>query len=173
MADQVKITDIDALEAMRSSLIVFVTNAHRSVDEVGDAVRRTRVWIQSDQRMHWEGQIRRRRTVLDQANQELLSAKLSGLRDSTTTQEAAVRKAKHALAEAEEKLRAVKIWARDYDHQLDPLTKRLESLRRYLNTDLPKAIAYLLKAQQTLESYSESAPPPNTVPAPAEPEEAR
>jgi hypothetical protein len=67
----------------------------------------------------------------------------------------------------------VKIWTRDYDHQMEPLVKRLESLRRLLDTDVPKGISYLLQAQQILESYSESAPPPSTAPAPAEPEEAR
>ena len=52
-----------------------------------------------------------------------------------------------------------------YQAMVDKI-KRLESLRRYLNTDLPRGISYLLQAQQILESYSESAPAPKTTPAP-------
>ncbi|HEV7866998.1 MAG TPA: hypothetical protein VGO90_04915 [Chthoniobacteraceae bacterium] len=156
MAEQVKVTSIDALQSLRSSLIVFLTSAHRSVDEVLDEVRRVRVWLQNDQRMHWEGQVRKWRKTLDQAQQELMSARLSGLRDSTTAQQNAVLKAKRALAEAEDKLRAVKRWNRDYDSHADPLTKRLESFRHVLDHDMPKGLSYLLQAQKTLEAYAET-----------------
>ena len=159
MAEHVKVTSIDALEAFRASLIVFLTTAHRCVDEVGDEVRRTRGWVQHDQRLHWEGQIRIRKRKLDQAEGELMTARLSGLRDSTSAQQAAVMKAKRALAEAEEKLRSVKLWARDFDHKLEPHTKTLEGLRHLLDHDLPKGIAYLVQAQKTLDAYTERSAP--------------
>ena len=168
MAEQAKITSLEALETFRANLIIFLNQAHRSVDEVLDEVRRTRVWLQTDQRLHWEGLLRKRRKLLDLAQQELLSTRLSGLRDTSTNQEVAVRKAKHAVAEAEEKLRNIKTWVRSYDHHAEPLTRRVESLRQYLNYDMPKGIAYLLQAQRTLEAYAEagrSASAP--VPAPA------
>ena len=96
MAEQAKITSFEALENFRAALILFLADAHRSVDEVGDAIRQTRQWIQHDQRMHWEGLRRKWQQKLDQATQELMSARLSTLRDSTTMQENAVRKAKAA-----------------------------------------------------------------------------
>ncbi len=167
MAAQVRVTSIEALETFRAHLIVFITQAHISVDEVSDEVRRTRAWIQNDQRTHWEGEIRRRRKLLDQAQQELLSAKLSGLRDRTATQELAVMRTKRAVAEAEDKLRIVKVWNRDYDHRSEPLVKGLDSLRHLLDVDLPKALAYLVQAQKTLESYA-AGPAPTAAPLPAE-----
>ena len=54
--------------------------------------------------------MQRRARVLAQAEQELLSAKLVKLLDNLNVQQAAVRKAKHALEEAETKLRNVKRW---------------------------------------------------------------
>ena len=108
MADQAKVTSLDALERFRADLIVFITTAHRCVDEAGDEVKRTRGWLQGEQRMHWEGQARLRKRVLDQAEADLYSARLSGLKDRTIVQEEAVRKAKRAMAEAEDKLRALK-----------------------------------------------------------------
>jgi chromosome segregation ATPase len=165
MAEQAKVTSLDALERFRSALIVFLADAHRSVDEVGDAIRQTRQWIQHDQRMHWEAQRRRWQQKLDQATQELMSARLSALRDSTTMQENAVRKAKAALTEAEEKLRALKHWSRNYDNAVDPLAKGLESLRYLLDHEMPKGVSYLLQAQKTLESYAERGTP-GSEPAP-------
>ena len=159
MAEQAKVTSLDALESFRADLIVFTSEAHRAVDEVGDEVRRTRYWIQNDQRTHWEGQARRRKRVLDQAEQELFAAKLSGLRDTTAAQESAVRKAKAALAEAEDKLRAIKQWNRNFDGCADPLVKGLNSLREFLDQDMPKALAYLVQAQRTLEAYAETGGP--------------
>lgn len=160
-----RITSLDALEAFRASLIVFLTHARRSADEVVEQVKRVRLWLQQDQRLHWEGQIRRRRKLLDLAKQELFSAKLSGLRMSTTAQENAVRKAEAAVVEAEEKLRNVKKWSRDYDHAIEPLVKRLEGLRYFLDFDLPKGVIFLSEAQRILEGYVESPPPP-AAPAP-------
>lgn len=156
MAEQVKVTSIDALETFRAALIVFMTTAHRSVDEAGDEVRRARHWIQNDQRLHWEGEARRRHRMLDMAKAELFSAKLSGLRETTAAQENAVLKAKRAFAEAEEKLQNIKAWNRNYDGCVDPLIKRLEGLRHFLDHDLPKAVAYLVQAQRTLVAYTET-----------------
>ena len=160
MAEQAKITSLDALERFRADLIVFITTAHRCVDEAGDEVRRTRQWLQGEQRMHWEGEARRRKRVLDQAEADLYSARLSGLKDRTIVQEEAVRKAKRAMAEAEDKLRALKKWNRDFDHGADPLVKRLEGMRYFLDHDMPKALMYLVQAQQTLEAYAQAAAPP-------------
>ncbi|MEA3213084.1 MAG: hypothetical protein QOE70_6141 [Chthoniobacter sp.] len=167
MANQVRVTSLDALDSFRASLIIFLTKARRSVDEVGDELRRTRLWIQHDQRLRWEGEFRRRSRVLDQAEGELMSARLSGLRETSQMQQAAVLKAKRALAEAEEKLRYVKVWNRDYEGFADPFAKRLQTLRQYLDHDLPAAITYLVQAVRTLETYTEAfradpPPPPAT-----------
>ncbi len=133
MAEQAQITSFDALETFRTNLILFLNKAHARVDEVGDEIRRTRGWLQSDRRVHWEGEIRRRRRALDLAEQELV--------------------------EAEEKLLNVKRWIRGYESLIAPLSKKLESLRGVLDHDLPKAVAYLVQTQQNLAEYSESGAP--------------
>ena len=159
MAEQAKVTSLDALESFRANLIVFMTTAHRCVDEAGDEVRRTRQWLQGEGRMHWEGEARRRKRVLDQAEADLYSARLSDLKDRTIVQEEAVRKAKRAMAEAEDKLRMLKKWNRDFDNSTDQLVKRLEGMRFFLDHDMPKALAYLVQAQRTLEGYAEASTP--------------
>lgn len=167
MADQARVSSIEALESLRATLIVFHERARRCVDEVTEEINRRRIWVQQDQRHHWERELRKRNRALDAAEQELLAAKLSTLRDNIKAQQDAVRKCKAAVAEGEEKMRNVKIWTRDYSHEVDPLARRLEALRHYLDHDLPKAIAYLVQAQETLAGYAEisSAAAPSALPA--------
>jgi len=162
---QAKVTSLEALESFRSQLILFLTKANRSVNEVLDDVHRTRTWLQNDQLLFWEREYRRRTKVLDQAESELMSAKLSSLRDNISLQQMAVLKAKRALAEAEEKRRNVKQWNRNFDSCTDPLTKKLESLRSFLENDLPKGVTYLANARKTLESYAQTPAPKDTAPA--------
>jgi Asp-tRNA(Asn)/Glu-tRNA(Gln) amidotransferase A subunit family amidase len=168
MATQARITSTDALELFRASLIVFLGKANRSVDDVSDEVRRMRMWLQHDQRMHWEGEFRRRTKLLEQAQAELMSAQITSNQTSVLVRQAAVIKAKRALSEAEVKLRVLKKWSQNYDSSVGPAVKRLESLREYLTTDLPKAIAYLVNVQKTLDAYSSArVPTADTVSAPA------
>jgi hypothetical protein len=167
MADQVKITSVDVLETFRSRLIVFLTKAKRAVDEASDDARRTRNWLYGEQKMFWETQWRKRRKAYDQAQQELVSARFSEFNDSPSLQQAAVRKTKAALDEAEEKLRKIKAWSRDFDRYAEPVVKKLEGMKHYIEHDLPKAIAHLTQIQRTLAAYAETyatsdAPPAGT-----------
>jgi hypothetical protein len=163
MATEARVRSVDALESFRASLIVFVTRARRGIDQVTDEVARTRQWVLNDQRMHWTEQLRKRTRAMEQAQQELFSAKLSTLKDSLTMQEQAVRKAGKLLDEAQEKMRNVKTWSRDFDRVADPLVKKLDSARQFLEHSMPKAIAHLETTRRILDSYSE-APPPASMP---------
>ena len=167
MATHARITSADALDHFRADLIVFLNKAQSALDQALDEVRRTRSWIQHDQRSHWENEARRRARALAQAEQELLSARITKALDNLTTQQAAVNKARHALDEAKEKVRKIKLWIRDYDGIVEPMARGLNSLRGYLDHDLPQGIALLAEIGKIIESYAEvSAPPKQNIPAP-------
>lgn len=155
MAAPAHVTATDAPGAFRSRLIVFLATATRALNEVHEEIRRTRQWIGHEQRTHWQTEIRRRQKRLDAATQELMAARLSSLRDSTAAQQTAVTKARAALHEAEEKLRRVKHWDRNFDLTVDPLAKSIGGLRNHLDHELPKAVALLEGAQRALDAYVE------------------
>lgn len=155
MAAPAHVTAADAPGAFRSRLIVFLATATRSLNEAHEEVRRTRQWIAHEQRMHWQSEIRRRQKRLDAATQELMAARLSSLRDSTAAQQAAVTKARAALHEAEEKLRRVIYWDRNFDLAVDPLVKSIGGLRSHLDQELPRGVALLAGAQRALDAYVE------------------
>ena len=163
MADQARISNLDAIEAFRSALIVFISKTRQSLDQAQDAVKKTRGWLQTEQPQYWMAQIKQRQKKLDQANAELMSARLSEFVDSPTVQQMAVRKARYAVEEAQQCLERTKTWARDYDRLISPLAKKVESLRDYLENDLTRAVAHLTEIQKILASYTEA-----STPAPAE-----
>ena len=164
MSTQARITSLEALETLRAALVVFVSKSKASVDGVRETVKRTRQWLQADQRTHWEGEIRRRRRALDQAVQELYSARLTKMTATITMREAVVRLAKEAVEEAENKLRAVKRWSQNFDAASDPLVKKVESLRDYLEHNMTDAVTFLHRVRDILDAYTErsapQAPPP-------------
>ncbi len=156
MGERARVTSIEAIESFRESLIIFLSKARPALEEVSDEVRRTRMWLEDDQREHWEGEARRRRRDFEQAQQELFGAKLSKLQKVTAAQQLAVTRARRALQEAEEKLRVVKTWNRDFENVTLPLVKQMDQLHSFLAADMPHAIAYLAEVVRTLEAYAET-----------------
>jgi hypothetical protein len=160
MGTQARVSSIEALESFRAALILFVGKGRRSLDDVGDEVRRTRQWLQFEQRTYWQGELRRRTKALQQAQQELSSARFSGHQESAAmARQATVNRAQRALAEVEDKLKKVKGWSQNFDHAVDPVYKRIGGLQHVLDHDLPKAIIYLASVQRTLADYAQTAAP--------------
>jgi multidrug resistance efflux pump len=155
MADQARISNVDAIESFRSALIVFISKTRQSLEMAQDSVKKARAWLQTEQPAFWSAQIKQRQKRLEQAQQELMSARLSEFVDSPTVQQMAVRKAKAALEEAQAKLERTKGWARDYDRMVDPLARKLDSLRDYIENDLSLAVVHLVEIQKTIDAYNE------------------
>ncbi len=155
MANQAKVTSLEALDAFRSRLIVFMAKAKRALDDTVEEGTRMRQYLQHDQRAHWDMERRVRLKKLEQAEQELLSARLTGHQQAEQTRQMVVNRWKGAVAEAEAKLQAVKKWSMNFDNAADPVFRRLEEMRQCVEIDLPKAAAFLANAQKALEAYAE------------------
>ena len=169
MPDRAHVTSVDALESFRANLIVYLSKARPTLEEVSSAVQRTRGWLDNEQRAHWEGELRRRSRALEEAQQALFSSKLSSFRETSATEQMAVQRTKHAVEEAEGKLRVLKQWSRVYDNRVGPLVKQMEKLHTVLAHDMVQAVAFLAQAVNTLGAYAEVAPPPASAPAATQP----
>jgi multidrug resistance efflux pump len=159
MADQARISNLDAIESFRTALIIFISKTRQSLETAQDAVKKTRSWLQLEQPAYWSSQIKLRQKKLDQAQQELMSARLSEFVDTPSMQQMAVRKARAALEEAQAKLQRTKTWARDYDRTVDPLARKLDSFRDFIENDLALAVAHLVEIQKILDAYNETPAP--------------
>lgn len=157
MPQKAHVTSLDALELFRSNLIVYLSQARPALEEVGAEVVRTRSWLETDQSLHWESQMRRRLKELEQAQQALFSSRLGALRKESAAEQFAVQRAKQAVVEAELKLRVLKRWNRDFEGRVQPLVKQMEKLHTVLSNDMVKAVTYLTQAIKTLAAYAEKA----------------
>ena len=158
MPERARVTSLEALEDFRAKLILYREKAGRVLDEVSDEVIRTRVWLESDRQTHWQNNIRRLTRELEQRQQELFSAELSGLLEASATQRGAVQKARRAILGAEEKLKLVRQWQRQFDHRVEPPARQVEKLRHNLSHDLGLAVAWLNEVTKTLGDYLELSP---------------
>jgi hypothetical protein len=165
MPPQARVTSVDALSAFRAHLVNYLAQARATVEEITGEMVRTRVWLQQEQRLHWEGQARRRSARLNEARQALHNVKVAHLRDSARAEEMAMRSAKSALEEAESKLALVKRWHRDFDSRVEPSARPMQRLHTVISKTLPEAIAFLDQTIRTLEAYREIAPPRSGTPA--------
>ena len=63
-------------------------------------------------------------------------------------------RAKRAMDEAQEKLRLLKQWNRNLDSRAEPLVRQLEKLHTVIANEMPKAVAYLSQAINSLDAYA-------------------
>jgi hypothetical protein len=170
MPQRAKVTSVDALESFRSALIIYVSKARPTLEEVTADALRTRLWLENEQRTHWEAQMKRRAKELEQAQSALFSARLGNLRDESAAEQLAVHRAKRSVEEAETKLRLLRQWTREFDSRVQPLVKQMEKLHTILAHDMIQAVAYLTQTLNTLAAYAEIAAPEATA-APGRPTE--
>jgi len=159
-----KVTSIEALDDFKANLIVYLEKAGRLLDEISEDVVRTRIWLETDRQLHWKKLVHHRAKELAQAEQELLTARLSDMPEAIKARRLAVNKAKLALRQAEEGLARVKQWIRRYETEVESRTKVVVQLRQVLAYDMSKAAALLEGTAATLAAYAETAPP---APSPA------
>jgi hypothetical protein len=155
MPEIAQVRSIETLDAFRASLIVFHAKARPVLDEISSDLRRTQLWLESDRLRHWQREVIRRTRVLEAAQQALLSSRIATFRDVTPIEQNAVHAARRSLQEAEEHLRTVRRWIRDFGPRTEVLASQFGALDSVLSHDIPRAIAWLTQAVRLLEDYAE------------------
>jgi uncharacterized protein YgfB (UPF0149 family) len=154
MADKVNITDIEVLERFRISLILFVEKASAALDEVSEEVKRTRIWLQSEQKLNLEREMKRKQKELEQIEAEYFSARLSDLAEKKTGIQMLIRRKKQEMRELEDKMRAVQSWCRQFDSKVEVEARKVDKLSSMLDGDMGRAIQFLQEAAQNLREYT-------------------
>ncbi|MHB1310211.1 MAG: hypothetical protein ACYDC1_20400 [Limisphaerales bacterium] len=167
MSSPARVRSIEAIDAFRARLVVYVSQANRLLDDIHDDTVRTRAWLETDRQPHWVRQIRQRTRWLEQAQQELLTARLANTTEALQNRRMVVTRARQAVQDAEEHLGTVHSWLRRYESEIDSRRKVLGHFRQVLSHDMTRAIAFLDGALSALEAYAETPPPPTTVAAKA------
>jgi hypothetical protein len=167
MPGQAKITSIEAIEAFRSQLVVYLSQMRPVLDEITGEVLRTRAWVEDDRGRYWKQEMRVRSRKLEDARQELFTATMSRMGEAAGFQQMAVQRAQRDMRLVEEKLAVLKKWSRDLENKTAPLVKQMEQLHGFLTVEMDKAVAYLDQALTALAAYQSVSPA--TLPARTEP----
>ena len=165
MAERAQITSVEAIESFRSKLIEYISQMRPAVGEIGSEVTRTRAWLQGDQRLYWEHELRLRARRLEAAKGELSNATMAQLGESAALHRVAVRRAQEAVSEAEAKLKLLKLWSRELENRTAPLVKQVDQLYGFLAVDMVRGVAQLDNTLKALEAYRNVTPTHRNAPA--------
>src|SRR3954464_10011828 len=108
MSDFARVDSVDALRSFRTALVKFMETINVALGDVESDLRRTQVWLETEQLSHWQNQVRLRTEAVAKAKDAVRAKKLykdsAGRLQSAIDEEKALNVAQRRLAEAEEKL---------------------------------------------------------------------
>jgi len=154
---EANVTNIEALERFRSSLVLFLERAGFALDEVSEEVKRTRIWLQTEQAMKLTHEMKRRQREMEQLEQEMFTARLSDLAQKKTGMQMQINKKRREIHELEGKIRAVKGWLRNFDSVVETEARKAEKLRQQIDIEMARAVTFLTESVRQLRAYSEDA----------------
>ena len=154
MAERANVTDVEVLERFRSSLMLFIERSNASINEVSEEVKRTRIWLQSEQKLNLDREMWRKKKDLEQLEAEYFSARLSKMAQKKTGIQMMINKKRREIREIEDKLRAVSAWLRHYDSKVEIEARKVDKLRSMLDSEMGRAVQFLNVAAKNLHDYS-------------------
>lgn len=161
MADQARVTSIDALHDFRAALANFTEEAEGGLVAVELEINRFLDWLSGDQLSYWQHQVVRLQEKVAEAKGDLHRKKLTatfGEHRSVVEEQVAIKKAKLRLEEAEEKVQKIRKWTRALEDAISEYHGQVQPLGDHLAQELPRSQAVLSRMIRSLESYASSRP---------------
>jgi capsule polysaccharide export protein KpsE/RkpR len=143
---QANVRSVEALKDFKNALIAYAEEARNALNGVDMEVRRTRDWLDRDQLMYWQTQVKKRNEMVSQARADLFRRQISQGNSgsvSDSDQKEALRIAIQRLRNAEEKLAKVKKWGPVLDHAIAEYNSAARPLGDRISGDLVNSLALL------------------------------
>lgn len=156
MAETADVLSIDAIRDFRAALCTFADDAKAALDDVEFDLRRTVEWLTNEQRLFWQGEIKRWEQKLGEAKAELARKKLSKFLDrkpDTSQEEKKVKLCETRLEEAHHKLALCKRWLPELQHAVQEYRGQSQPLADMIDAEIPRGIGRLERMIDALESY--------------------
>ncbi len=167
MGTGAKITSTDAVRVFKVALQEYEADLRDAITQLLLEMRRAVDWLEHDRARYWPQEVRNASDALAQARSELARAEMSiGADDRRSNYEKklAFEAAKRRLRNAEQKVRAVRKWRVELRQRADEFEGRLGRLTNFLDADLPRGIAALVRMAAALDKYTETAAPSEASP---------
>ncbi len=163
------VRDIQALRDFRAKLIGFAGEVAAVLQSMQSDGLKTREWIEQDCPLYWNRQMQRAFDLVASTRASYQACQMrtvGGQRSSCIEEKVAYDRARRRLEHCQQQLQTVKRWSMKLQHDSDEFQGRMNGLRRLLETDIPKALAFLERSTALLESYAEIARPNSEGPSP-------
>jgi hypothetical protein len=163
MKEGAGVTNLEALERFRASLLEFIHDAANALGEADSEVDRMQVWLERQQKIHWQQEHRRRSEEVTRAKSALYRKQLTvSSKDrppSAVDEKKALQRAQARLEEAEQKIRRIKHWSVHLGQEAARYKAATSSLAAVLERELPASAEMLKRALAALEQYLHTAAP--------------
>jgi hypothetical protein len=171
-----KVDSLEVLKSFRAALWKFGETSMAALAEAEGEVHRTMVWLETEQLIYWQNEIRKRHDWVEKCKeayrQKTLFKDAAGTKSSGFDERKALEKANRALEEAEEKYANVQKYVRILQKELQNFTGSLQRFSTDVSSVLPMTVAKLEKMYGQLEAYVNlSVPQEMTGTAATSPEE--
>src|SRR5918997_5879975 len=153
---QANVRSVEALKDFKNALIAYAEEARNALNGVDMDVRRTRDWLERDQFMYWQMQVKKRNEQVSQARADLFKRQISQSGSgsvSDTDQKEALRLAIQRLRQAEEKVEKVKRWQPVLQHAISEYNSAARPLGDRISGDLVASLALLDRMVASLDAY--------------------
>lgn len=177
MSLPVDVRSIQPLRDVHAAYGRFAEDARNALASTEMEITRIVGWLTGDRRMHWQGEIRRRREALSQAKSELFRKRTSqmfGNDASLSEPRENLRDQTRRLEHAEQMLERVRKWVGPLQQAVQSYRAAVQPLYDALDGDVQRTLARLDRMIAALEQYAAdtapssapSPPPPARDPAP-------
>jgi hypothetical protein len=162
MPESARVQSVDDIRAFRAVLIKFAEEAQTSLISAETELQRTLHWLQGQQTLHWQDQIRKRTEMVNRCKQAVRDKRLykdsTGSYPSAHEEEKALRLALARLEEATQKLAATQKYARVLHREILLYKGQVQRFSTVAQVDLPHAVAWLDRVVVKLQAYAELTP---------------
>jgi len=167
MSGAAKVTAIDAVAAVATALRCFQEEALAALDELQMEVNRALDWIKNDRTNYWREAVRRGFDEVAEAKTQLEQARsarrIADYEPTCREEQKALERAQRRLQVAQEKVEAVRHWCYAIEKAVIEYRGNVGHLGRWLEADLPRALAALQHMITALDAYVAAAAPEVTL----------
>ena len=157
MPQGANVQSIELLRELQTVLWKFREACVSSLNDVESDLRRTVIWLETEQDSYWKSQMRIRHEALERAKEALRSKKIfkdaSGRPQSVVEEQKALKIAMARMAEAEQKLSNVRKWVRALQKEIELYKSSVGRLSHSVESLVPAAVHQLDRLMTSLEAY--------------------
>jgi len=171
MTRYARVDSLDSVQAFKVALVKFAESAMVALSDAESEISRTMMWLEGEQTMHWQTQIRKRHLIVERCKEAVRAKKIfkdaTGRQQSAFDEEKALRRAILAFEEAELKLANTRKAINQMRREQQNYKGGVQRFQTTVASDVPAAVAQLSNMLATLREYVATGPAMAVSEAPA------